>query len=182
MGPKLMNCCRPEQRDTKEFGKMVKGFQILEEGRVPTKEAKNWRIEGDKKRIKRIEFQRILNKFEMESFMAQKGLWNFPREKILVERGALLKQESDAIREYKAMNEEISLSSWLREGGREKEERMVELSNEKRRRAGEQEENETETVKRRCEGLVEALEIFRQEGDLESCCDFSLENLLDKTA
>ena len=28
MGPKLMNCCRPEQMDTKEFGKMMKRVQI----------------------------------------------------------------------------------------------------------------------------------------------------------
>ena len=27
MGPKLMSCCRPEQMDTKEFGKMVKRIQ-----------------------------------------------------------------------------------------------------------------------------------------------------------
>ena len=26
MGPKLVNCCRPEQMDTKEFGKMVSKF------------------------------------------------------------------------------------------------------------------------------------------------------------
>ena len=42
MGPKQMNCCRPEQMDTEEFGKMVRRVQILEEGRVPAKEAKNW--------------------------------------------------------------------------------------------------------------------------------------------
>ena len=48
MGPKLINCCRLEQMDTKEFGKMVKSIQILEEGRVPAKEVKNWRIEGEK--------------------------------------------------------------------------------------------------------------------------------------
>ena len=35
MGPKLMNCCRLEQMDTKEFGKMVKRIQTLEEGSVP---------------------------------------------------------------------------------------------------------------------------------------------------
>ena len=50
MGPKLTNCCRPEKMDTKEFGKMMKRIQILEEGRVPAKEAKNWRIEGEKKK------------------------------------------------------------------------------------------------------------------------------------
>ena len=46
MGPKLVNCCRPEEMGTKEIGKMMKN-QILEEGRVPAKEAKNWKIEGD---------------------------------------------------------------------------------------------------------------------------------------
>ena len=41
MGPKLMDCCRPEHVDTKEFGNMVKRIKILEEGRVPAKEANN---------------------------------------------------------------------------------------------------------------------------------------------
>ena len=40
MGPKLMNCCRLEQMGTKEFGKMLKRIQTLEEGRVPGKETK----------------------------------------------------------------------------------------------------------------------------------------------
>ena len=44
--PKLMNCCRPEQIGTKEFGKMLKRIQTLEEGSVPAKETQNWRIEG----------------------------------------------------------------------------------------------------------------------------------------
>ena len=66
MGPKRSNCCRLEQMDTKEFGKMMKRIQFLEEGRVPAKEAKNWRIEGDKKRITRKECKRLLHNFEME--------------------------------------------------------------------------------------------------------------------
>ena len=44
-GPKLITCCIPEPMGTKEIGKMVKRIQILEEGRVPAKEAKNWRID-----------------------------------------------------------------------------------------------------------------------------------------
>ena len=48
MGPKLVNGCRPEQLGTKEFGKMMRRIQTLEEGRLPAKEAKNWRIEGEK--------------------------------------------------------------------------------------------------------------------------------------
>ena len=61
MGPKLMNCCKPERVGTKEHGKMLKRIQVLEDGRVS---------EGQKRK----EYQRLLNKFEMEGFMAQKGL------------------------------------------------------------------------------------------------------------
>ena len=99
---------------------MLKRIQVLEDGRVPAKEARNWRIEGRKRRITRKECQRLLNKFEMEGFMAQKGLWNLAREKILRERGALPMEEGDAIREYKAVHEDNFLSSWLREERRER--------------------------------------------------------------
>ena len=46
---------------------------------------------------------------------------------------------------------------------------------EKRKREEEKEDYKTETVKRRCEGLVsvEAFEIFSQGEDLESCGDLS---------
>ena len=76
MGPKLMDCCNSEPIGTQEYGKMLKRIQVLEDGRVPAKEARNWRIEGQKIRITRKEYQRLLNKFEMVGFMAQKGLWN----------------------------------------------------------------------------------------------------------
>ena len=71
MGPKLMNCCKPEPMGTQGHGKILKRIQLLEDGRVPAKEARNHRIEGQR-RITRREYQRLLNKFEMESFMAQK--------------------------------------------------------------------------------------------------------------
>ena len=51
--------------------------------------------------------------------MAQKGLWNLVGEKILRERGALPREEGDAIGKYKATHEENVLSSWLREDGRD---------------------------------------------------------------
>ena len=56
-------------------------FQTLEEGRVPAKETKNRKIEAEKKIITIKEYQRLLNKFEMEGLMAQKGLWNLRKEK-----------------------------------------------------------------------------------------------------
>ena len=43
MGLKLVNCSRQEPMGAKEFSTMM--IQILEEGRVPAKETKNWRIE-----------------------------------------------------------------------------------------------------------------------------------------
>ena len=94
MGPKVMNCCRPEQMGTKENGKMLKIIQTLEEGRDPAKEGKNWRIEVKKKK----EYQRLVNKFEMEGLMAQKGLWNVAKENIMKETGVLPKEEGDAVR------------------------------------------------------------------------------------
>ena len=89
MGPKLMNRCRPEQMGTKEFGKMVKRNQTLEEGRVPAKEAKNWRIEGRKKRITRKEYRRLLHNSEMEGLTAQKRL---AKENIMKEGSCQMKK------------------------------------------------------------------------------------------
>ena len=37
MGPKLMNCCKPEQMGTKEYGKMLKRIQVLKDGGGPGK-------------------------------------------------------------------------------------------------------------------------------------------------
>ena len=48
---------------TQEHGKVLKRIQVLEDGRVPAKEAKR-RIEGQKKIIMRREYQRLLNKKE----------------------------------------------------------------------------------------------------------------------
>ena len=84
MGPKFLNCCKLEQMGTKEFGKMMKRVQTVEEGRVPAKEAKNWRIEGHQKRITTKEFQRLSNNFEMDGLMAQKGLWEGKRRVALI--------------------------------------------------------------------------------------------------
>ena len=41
MGPKLMNCCKPVQMGTKEYGKILKRIQVVEDGRVPAKEARS---------------------------------------------------------------------------------------------------------------------------------------------
>ena len=55
--------------------------------------------------------------FEMEELMAQKGLWNLPREREKNCRREVpcLKEEGDVIREHSATHEENFLSSWLKE-------------------------------------------------------------------
>ena len=52
-------------------------------------------MEGQKKRITRKEHQRLVNKFEMEGFMAQDVLWNLAKENIQKETGELPKEEGD---------------------------------------------------------------------------------------
>ena len=44
IGQKLRNCCKPEQVGTEEHGQMLKRIQVLEDGRVPEKETKNWKL------------------------------------------------------------------------------------------------------------------------------------------
>ena len=91
-----MNCCKPEQVGTEEHGKLLQRIQILEDGKVPAKEAKNWKIEGQKRRTTRKEYRKLLNEFEWEGFMAQKGVESRQRQ-ILQDRDALPNEESDVI-------------------------------------------------------------------------------------
>ena len=130
MGPKLMNCCKTGASwAPKEKGKMLKRIQVLEDGGVPAKEARSWCIEGQR-RMTGKEYQWLLNRFEMEGFMAHKGLWNLAGEEMLRDRGALPKEECDFIREHRTMHEENILSSWLREEETEKEEVILETGKE----------------------------------------------------
>ena len=46
MGPTMLNYCRPEQVGTEEHGKMLQRIQILEDARVPAKEAEENHKEG----------------------------------------------------------------------------------------------------------------------------------------
>ena len=66
---------------------------------------KTWKIERKNGELLEREYRRLMNDFEMGGFMAQKGLWNLVREKMLQDRGALPKEEGDVVREYKAMHE-----------------------------------------------------------------------------
>ena len=66
MGPKLMNCCRPERMGTQGHGNMLKRIQILEDGKIPTKEVTNWRTEGQRRRTWRDLLQKPENWSDFE--------------------------------------------------------------------------------------------------------------------
>ena len=88
----------------------------------PAKEARSWRIEGQKKNHEKRVSEAFSTSLKWKvSWPKKKGLWNLVRERILRERGALLEEKGGAFREYKAMHEEKFLSSWLRRDGREEE-------------------------------------------------------------
>ena len=133
---------------------MLKQMQILEDGRIPAKDLK---IEGGKRRSIGKEYKRLLNEFEVGGIMAQTGLWNLAREKMLQDRAALPEEEVHFIREYKAMHEEYFLSSRLEEAEEGKKESKMEVDreteeevSEKMIRGKEKEENEMVNAKRRC--------------------------------
>ena len=90
--------------------------------------------------------------------MAQKGSWNLARNKALEDKGALPREEGDTMREYKAMQENNFLSSWLREDGKGKTKREMEVDKEVTENKGEDEM----VVKRKCVNpvSVEAFNIF----------------------
>ena len=60
--------------------------------------------------------------------MAEEDVWNIAKQRMLEDRGALLKNEGDLVSEYKAMYEENLVSSWLREDVGGKEERRKEAN------------------------------------------------------
>ena len=76
-----MNCCRPERMGTKEYGEMLMTLQTPEDGRFPAKEATNWRIEGQKKRSTRKEYQRLVYEFEKRKVFWRKEACGTLREK-----------------------------------------------------------------------------------------------------
>ena len=55
-GTNIAELLQTRASGTKEHGKMIKRIQILEDGRVPAKEAKDSMVEGKKRRITRKEF------------------------------------------------------------------------------------------------------------------------------
>ena len=90
----------------------------------------------------------------MSGFLHKK-VTGISQERKMLQAGTLLsKEEGDVLREFKAMHEENCLGSWLREDGRDKNERKLEVDKETNEEMGkkmireeEKEVNETVIVK-----------------------------------
>ena len=82
LGPKLLNRCRSEKKDTKKCCKMLKIILKLEEGRVPDRNAKGWKVEEQQSRATGKECTRLREEFEVGGFMAQQGLWDIAKKRM----------------------------------------------------------------------------------------------------
>ena len=98
MGSKLMNCCKPELVDTKEHDKMLKRIQVLEDGRAPAKEARSWRVEGEKRRITEKKVSEVFEtSSRMEGFVAQKSCGILPERKVPAGTVRVLREEEKRV-------------------------------------------------------------------------------------
>ena len=60
-------------------------------------------MKDEQEELREKSIRGFLSKFDMEGFIAQKGLRNLARENALQDRGALPKEDGDVVREYKAL-------------------------------------------------------------------------------
>ena len=93
-----MNRCRPAKKGTNEHGKMLTTILMPGKGEVPDRYAGERKVEGGKRRATSKECKRPRQEFEVGGFMAQKGLWNVSKKRMLEDRGVLSKEEGDLIR------------------------------------------------------------------------------------
>ena len=99
--------------------------------------------------------QRLLKwKVEMEGFKKDCGILRKTKNKALQDRGALPREEGDAIREFKAMHEENFLGSWLREDWKSKKKRSGIRKSEKTKVKKEKEAGRKKKMKRLSRGNV----------------------------
>ena len=83
-------------------------------------EAKNWKIQWQKRRITRKEYRMLWNEFKTGGSCHRRAVERRQREMMLREVHCPRKKET-FVREYKAMHEETFLSSGLRKHRRKKQ-------------------------------------------------------------
>ena len=83
-GPTFLNRCRAEKKHTNEYRQMVKIILKIEEEREPCRNAKGWKVEGEKRGVTKTQECRMLREeFEVGVFKLQNGVWNFAERRML---------------------------------------------------------------------------------------------------
>ena len=122
-GPQSMHRCKPEKMEQKDIERCWTRISTLEEGWVLAPNMRGWKVEGRKRRVAREGCKRLPEEFGVGGFLAQTGLWNIAKKRMLEGRGALPKADGDLLCEHQATHKENFLSRWLREDVKGKEER-----------------------------------------------------------
>ena len=92
-------------------GRTWKIILKLEEGRVPDRNAKGWKVEGEKKKSYQERVQEVDGHFlKLEVSWRKKGLWIIAK-KVCWRTEELCPKKRET---YKTMHDENFLSSWLR--------------------------------------------------------------------
>ena len=137
--------------------KMFERIQVLEDGRVPAKEGKIGKLNDKKEESREKSIRGFCISLKWKVSWRKKDCGILLEKRCCRTEEGLPKEESDVMREYKAMRVENFLSSWLREDGKHKEERVMEVDKETKEETGnnkrteeEKDENETVCAKRRC--------------------------------
>ena len=112
----------------------------------------------------------LLNKFEMEGFMAQKGLWNFSTNRALQDRGALPKEKGMPSESMRQCMKKTSLAVGSGKIGKVKTKEDKEVREDEGKKSGREKEEHETVVKRNCVNSVsvEAFDISSQ-GTISEC-------------
>ena len=75
-----MDCCKPEKNGDTRIWNFEIRIPVLEEEKVPAKNARGWKVEGLKRRVTREEDKRLREELEVRGVMAQKRAIEYCQE------------------------------------------------------------------------------------------------------
>ena len=109
-----MNRCEPEKLDTKAYGQMLKRILILEDGRVPARNAEDGKSK-DKKKGYQEGMQKIAGGIRCWRLHGPTRIMEYRQEEKVGRQRSFTKEDGNQLREKSATHEQNFLSSWLRE-------------------------------------------------------------------
>ena len=114
MGPKIDEPVNARKNGHERIWKDVKTYvKTLRRSGSPPGMREDGKVEGQKKAFPQRNIIYIGRNLRLEVSWPKEGLWNIAKKKMLEDRGALLEEDGNQLRECRAMHEEHFLSSWL---------------------------------------------------------------------